>query len=135
MVVSAAWLHDIGYNAQLMRTGMHAVDGATFLDLLGAPTELVSLVAFHTGAVFEADERGVDKLIQFEEPPHDVLDALILADLVTGPDGRRMTVDERITDMMTRYEPQHPVHRAVMRSQDYLRAAAARAAKDLNYPM
>lgn len=115
---------------------MHAVDGAMFLDLMGAPTELVSLVAFHTGAEFEADERGlVDQLIQFEAPPQDTLDALILADLLIGPDGRQMTVDERIVDMLSRYDPQHPVHRAVMRSQDYLRESAARAAKDLDYPM
>ncbi|RHW25893.1 HD domain-containing protein [Nocardioides immobilis] len=136
IVVSAAWLHDIGYSDKLVATGMHAIDGAAFLDLLGAPQELVSLVAFHTGAEHEADERGLlDRLIQFDSPPQDHLDALILADLISGPDGQPMTVAERLADMLRRYEPQHPVHRAVVRSADYLREAAARAAKRYDYPM
>ena len=55
----AAWLHDIGYAPDVHGTGMHAIDGATFLDRSGAPQELVGLVAFHTGAEFEAEERGL----------------------------------------------------------------------------
>ncbi len=135
-LVSAAWLHDIGYSDELVATGMHAVDGATYLKRLGAPRKLVNLVAFHTGAEFEAAERGlVDRLIAFDPPAQDDLDALILADLTSGPDGQLMTVTERIEDMLGRYEPQHPVHRAVTRSQGYLEECAARAAKRLNYPM
>ena len=85
-VVSAAWLHDIGYAPALHRTGMHAIDGAEFLDREGAPHDLVSLVAFHTGAEFEAEERGLTgKLAQFDRPPQELLDALILADLTSGP--------------------------------------------------
>lgn len=80
-VVSAAWLHDIGYVPELARSGMHAIDGAAYLELHGAPKLVVSLVAFHTGAEYEADERGlIDELIQFDRPPQDALDALILAD-------------------------------------------------------
>lgn len=136
LAVSAAWLHDVGYGDRIVDTGMHAVDGATFLDLLGAPRELVSLVAFHTGAEYEADERGlIDRLILFDRPPQDDLDALILADLVSGPDGQRMTVSARIDDMLARYERQHPVHRAVVRSRGYLEECATRAAKRFDYPM
>lgn len=135
-VVGAAWLHDIGYTPKLHRTGMHAIDGALFLDLSGAPKELVSLVAFHTGAEYEADERGLTgQLIQFDRPPQDDLDALILADLTTGPSGQRMTVAERIDDMLDRYEARHPVHRAVKRSRPYLEECAKRAAKRFDYPM
>lgn len=135
-LVSAAWLHDIGYSDELVTTGMHAVDGAMYLDRLGAPRKLVNLVAFHTGAEFEAVERGlVDRLIQFDPPAQDDLDALTFADLISGPDGQPMTVTERIEDMLARYEPQHPVHRAVTRSRGYLEECAARAAKRFNYPM
>ena len=92
-VVGAAWLHDIGYAPRLYRTGMHAVDGAMFLDLLGAPPELVSLVAFHTGAEYEAEERGlVDRMVQFDPPGQHLLDALTYVDLTTSLDGQPVTL-------------------------------------------
>lgn len=96
-LISAAWLHDIGYAPQLFDTEMHALDGAAFLDCAGAPPEIVSLVAFHTGAEYEAEERGlVDQLLQFDRPPQDDLDALILADLLSGPAGEQVSVRERL---------------------------------------
>lgn len=135
-VLCAAWLHDVGYAERLNRTGMHAIDGAMFLDLAGAPRGVVSLVAFHTGAEYEADERGlIDKLIQFDRPRQESLDLLVLADLVTGPDGRRLEVEERVDEIFSRYEPQHPVHRAVTRSRSYLEDCAARAAERTGYPI
>ncbi|MBA8805459.1 putative hydrolase (HD superfamily) [Nocardioides ginsengisegetis] len=134
-IVGSAWLHDIGYAPELHQTGMHAIDGALFLDLAGAPREIVSLVAFHTGAEFEAEERGlIDKLIQFDRPRQEWIDALILADLVTGSDGARVTVGQRLDSIFERYEAQHPVHRAVTRSREYLETCAARAAKRVGYP-
>ena len=115
---------------------MHAIDGALYLDRVGAPVEIVPLVAFHTGAEYEADERGlIDQLIQFDRPPQDLLDLLILADLVTDTAGRRLTVGERVDGIFARYEPQHPVHRAVTRSRSYLDECAARAASRTGYPM
>jgi HD superfamily phosphodiesterase len=136
IVVGSAWLHDIGYAPRLHRTGMHAIDGAVFLELLGAPRELVSLVAFHTGAEYEADERGlVDQLIQFDPPPQHLLDALTYADLITDVDGRSVTMQERLDGIFARYESQHPVHRAVTRSRSYLEACAGRAAARLGQPM
>jgi HD superfamily phosphodiesterase len=135
-VLAAAWLHDIGYAPELVMTGMHAVDGAAFLDRAGAPTGVVSLVAFHTGAEFEADERGlVDALAKFDRPEQDELDLLILADLVSSPTGDRVTVRERLDEILNRYEPQHPVHRAVTRSRPYLEECAARASSRLGHPM
>jgi hypothetical protein len=135
-VVAAAWLHDIGYAPELVMTGMHAVDGAAFLDRAGAPTGVVSLVAFHTGAEFEADERGlVDALAQFDRPEQEELDLLILADLVSSPTGARVTVRERLDEILKRYEPQHPVHWAVTRSRPYLEECAARASARVGHPM
>lgn len=94
--MSAAWLHDIGYAPDLVHTGMHAIDGALFLDRAGAPPGIVSLVAFHTGAEFEAEERGlVEALTQFERPQQDDLDLLILADLLSGSARERVSLPER----------------------------------------
>ena len=55
---AAAWLHDVGYSPDVSVTGLHALDGAVYLRDLGLPPEVVSLVAYHTGAEFEAEERG-----------------------------------------------------------------------------
>ena len=52
------WLHDVGYSPDVRVTGFHALDGAVYLRDLGLPPEVVSLVAYHTGAEFEAEERG-----------------------------------------------------------------------------
>lgn len=132
----AAWLHDIGYADALARTGFHALDGARFLELLGAPQLVVGLVAFHTGAEYEADERGlVGKLLEFERPDQGVLDQMILADMISGPTGARVSVSRRIGDILTRYEAQHPVHRAVSQSGPYLMLASKRAALAAAYPM
>ena len=135
-LVSAAWLHDVGYAPELVVTGMHALDGAVFLDRRGAPSELVSLVAYHTGAEFEAEERGLSQRLNlFERPPQEDLDVMILVDLISGPAGERVTVDERLADILRRYESQHPVHRAVSRSWPYLIGCAGRGAARVGYPM
>ena len=136
LISSAAWLHDIGYATPLLDTGMHAIDGALFLDRDDAPPELVSLVAFHTGAEFEAEERGLmHRLVDFDRPSQDDLDLVILADMVSGADGQRVSVRQRLDDIFGRYESQHPVHRAVTRSRRYLEECATRAAARVGYPM
>jgi putative nucleotidyltransferase with HDIG domain len=55
-------LHDIGYAPSLVATGFHPVDGARFLRAQGTPEVVVSLVAHHSGAVFEAEQRGLAAL-------------------------------------------------------------------------
>jgi putative nucleotidyltransferase with HDIG domain len=127
-LIAAAVLHDIGYADELRWTGMHAIDGAAYLQSLDAPAEVVSLVAFHTGAEYEADERGLaHELSRFDRPRQDLLDALILADLTTGPEGQIMSVAERLDEIFDRYGPEDVVHRAVRRSRNHLEACAERA--------
>ncbi len=55
-LIAAAWLHDVGYAPSLCATGFHPVDGAAFVRAENFPPLVVSLVAYHTGAVFEARE-------------------------------------------------------------------------------
>jgi hypothetical protein len=117
-VEAAAWLHDIGYAIEAAKTGFHALDGARLLDSLGAPASIVSLVGYHSGAEFEAAERGLsDDLAEIRRPDQRLLDALTYADMTTGPTGESLTVDERLIDILARYGPDHPVHRAVQRSR------------------
>ncbi|WP_200961951.1 HD domain-containing protein [Phycicoccus sp. Soil803] len=128
-VALAAWLHDIGYAPSVARTDLHALDGARHLSILGAPREVVSLVAYHTGAEFEAVERGLaSELHAFDRPDQAALDALTLADLTTDPAGGVVGVDERLAEILQRYPADHPVHRAIEKSSPYLRECAQRAA-------
>lgn len=131
-VIVAAWLHDVGYARRVRSTGFHPVDGARFLSRQSAPVEVVSLVAYHTGATFEAEERGlVDELAVFELPDESALDLLTFVDLTTGATGGRLRVRERLDEIMTRYAEDDPVYRAVSRSRPALIAACERAVSAL----
>lgn len=135
-LVAAALVHDLGYDPELRRTGMHAIDGASYLRSLGAPDEVVCLVAFHTGAEYEADERGLaDELAAFSRPPQGLLDLLILADLTSSPTGSPISVEDRLSEIFTRYPSEHAVHRSVSRSREYLEGAASRALGETGQPM
>lgn len=127
-VVEAAWVHDIGYADELRETGMHAIDGARALLRFGAPVDVVALVAHHTGAVYEAEERGfADEFAVLPVPEGADLDALTLLDLVVGPGGDLTTPEDRVAEILSRYGDDDPVHRAVMRSGPELLGSAVRA--------
>src|SRR5665647_2036616 len=131
-VVMAAWLHDVGYAESVAATGFHPVDGANWLEGLGAPPGVVALVAHHSGARFEAEERGLgDELARFPAPDQDQLDVLTFIDMSTIPTGEWVAVNERLSEILVRYPDEHPVHRAVSRSRGYLAESANRAAKGL----
>jgi HD domain len=139
LLVSAAYLHDIGYAASLNRLGFHPLDGARFLRAHGQE-RLACLVAYHSGARFEAEERGlVEELAAFPVEDGPVIDALTFADMTTGPAGQPMTLDERISEIRHRYPPNDPVHRAIVRARPQLQAAVERTQARLHgrpaYPM
>jgi hypothetical protein len=111
LLVAAAWLHDIGYAPEIGHTQFHPLDGARYLQAAGWPAAVVNLVAHHSGAQYEAEKRGLAaELAVFPFPDGPVLDALVTADLTTGPSGERLTYDERIAEILGRYAPGHPVH-------------------------
>jgi hypothetical protein len=126
-LIAAAWLHDLGYASAIAVTGLHSVDGARFLEDHGWPSRVVSLVAYHTGAEVEAEERGLlDELHAFDPPPPDLLDLLTAADVTTSPDGNPIEPELRVAEILLRYEPEDEVHRAVSTSAPALVAAVAR---------
>jgi putative nucleotidyltransferase with HDIG domain len=132
VLVAAALLHDIGYAPSLNRLGFHPVDGAHFLRGHGQE-RLACLVAHHSGARFEAEERGlVDELAAFPVEEGPVMDALTFADMTTGPAGQPMTLDQRVDEILRRYPPGDPVHRAIVRAQPLLHAAVERTRRRLN---
>lgn len=50
LLVSAAWVHDIGYAPDIADTGLHALDGARWLLRNGWDSRLAGLVANHSCA-------------------------------------------------------------------------------------
>jgi hypothetical protein len=126
VVEAAAWLHDIGYSPAIAATGFHPLDGARYLrDVVKADESICQLVAHHSGALVEAEERGITELAaEFPPPDKRLLEALTYCDLTASPDGVQVPVDARLSEILTRYPGEHVVHRAVTRSQPALRRAA-----------
>jgi len=55
---AAAWLHDLGYAPDIRDTGFHPLDGPVWLREAGFGDRVCGLVAYHTCADIEAEERG-----------------------------------------------------------------------------
>jgi hypothetical protein len=127
-LVIAAWLHDIGYAPGIATTGLHALDGARWLRGQGFDGRLVSLVANHSCAAYEADERGLGDVLRSEFPAEEsaLADALWYADMTTGPDGQDFDIYERLAEVRSRYGPDHVVTRFWARAEPAIVAAVRR---------
>lgn len=131
-LVCAVWLHDIGYAPPLAVSGFHPLDGARYLHQLGLTDRIVGLVGAHTGAAWEAAERGLaGEWALLPSPAEADLDVVTLVDLSTSPTGDPIDPADRITEILRRYDPDHPVHRAVTRSRASLMQAVIRARRSL----
>ncbi len=130
VLVAAAFLHDVGYAPLLALTGFHPLDGARFLrDEHRTDERLVRLVANHTFALLEAEERGLRAELEAEFPILDdqlLTDALTYADMTTTPDGAPTTPHARIAEIVARYGPDTVVGRFIQRAEPEIMATAAR---------
>ena len=94
---------------------------------------MARLVAHHSGARFEAEERDlVEELAAFPVEDGPVMDTLSFADMTTGPAGQPMTLEQRIGEIRRRYPPSDPVYRAIVRAQPLLQAAVDRTWRRLD---
>jgi HD domain len=119
LLEAAAWLHDIGYLPDLATTGLHGLDGARYLrDVQHADPMLCRLVAHHSCAIIEAEERGLAELLrrEFDAPPQPLADALTFCDMTTSPDGQQVHVHNRLAEIHDRYGTAHPVSRSIRRA-------------------
>lgn len=131
-LVAAAWLHDIGYAPAIGHTRFHPLDGARHLRETGWPEVIVNLVAHHSGARFEAAERGLSaELAEFPFADSALLDALVAADLTTGPAGERVSYDERMDEILSRYPEEDPVHRTWIKARPVIAEAVQRTEQRL----
>jgi hypothetical protein len=127
-LTAAAWLHDIGYAPDVRETGLHSLDGARWLLRHDFDVRLASLVAYHSCASHEADERGLGETLRAEFPQEEsaTSDALWFADMTTGPDGQDLTAEERLAEISERYGPDDPVTRFWQKAWPDLMAAVRR---------
>ncbi len=131
-LVAAAYLHDVGYAQALRATGLHPLDGARWLRDQAVDRRVCNLVAHHSGARFEAAERDLlSGLEAFDLDDGPVMEALDFADLTTAPDGRYVTFEQRMDDILARYPPGDPVHRAVVRGRPVLWRSVERTVQRL----
>jgi putative nucleotidyltransferase with HDIG domain len=132
VLLAAAWLHDVGYSADIATTGFHPRDGARFLDREGWPPRLCALVAHHSGARFVARSLGLHlQMSTYRDERSPVTDALAYADQRVGARGEPLSIEERLADMLRRHgrgSPQAAVHEI---RAPYLRAAAERVEQRL----
>lgn len=130
LLVSAAVLHDVGYAPRLAVTGFHPLDGARFLrDGHAADERLVRLVANHSLALLEAEERGLRGELEAEFPlldDHRLVDALVYCDMTTTPDGKGTSAENRLEEIMKRYGSDSLVGRFIRRAAPDILAAVGR---------
>jgi HD superfamily phosphodiesterase len=133
ILVAAAWLHDIGYAPEIGHTQFHPLDGGRHLRDLSYPERIVCLVAHHSGARYEAAERGLEReLSVFELEDSSMMDALVTADLTTGPDGTSLIYDQRMDEILRRYEVDHPVHKTWLKARHLLAPCIQRTYDRMN---
>ncbi|MBF6045968.1 HD domain-containing protein [Streptomyces sp. NRRL B-1677] len=134
LLEAAAILHDIGYSPALVKTGFHPLDGARFLRHdQNADERIVRLVAHHTFALLEAEERGLLEDLSSEfvmEEPH-LVDALVYCDMTTTPDGTRTEPKDRVDEIIQRYSPDSIVGRFIQRAAPEVHATVARVEQRL----
>jgi len=115
----AAVAEFIGYAPGLAATGFHPLDGARYLrDTEHAGIMLCRLVAHHTCAIIEAEERGLAGILslEFEPAPQELSSVLTYCDITTSPDGEHVSARMRLAEIQQRYGPGHLVSRSIQRA-------------------
>lgn len=125
LLISASYLHDIGYAPEINKTGFHPIDGANYL-LAQKQSRLASLVAYHSEAQYEAELRNLlPELNLISREYSTIADALTYCDMHTSPTGQYLTFEQRIVDILDRYPEGHIVNQAIHHAiPDYIRAIA-----------
>jgi hypothetical protein len=134
LLEAAAWLHDIGYTPELADTGFHPLDGARYLrDVQLADPMLCRLVANHSCAILEAEERGLADVLSSEFPSPDpkLNDALAYCDMTTTPTGDVVSVHDRLSEIVERYGPQDVVTRFIHKAEPQLVSSVVRTGQRL----
>ncbi|MEV5448081.1 HD domain-containing protein [Streptomyces sp. NPDC052644] len=133
VLVASAWLHEVGYSPDLVNTGFHSLDGGRWLRRERFNERIAALVAHHSCAWLEAEERGLGEVLaaEFAREETAVTDGLCFSDMTTGPDGQDFEVLERLAEIRSRYGPEHLVTRFIGRAEPEMVAAVQRTQRRL----
>lgn len=129
LLEAAAVLHDIGYSPDLVKTGLHPLDGARYLRTLPDVDErVIRLVAHHSCAWMEAEARGLREELESEFPrEREALnDALCYCDMCTTPVGQATNPVDRINEITDRYGDESLIGRFIRRAEPEIIKASAR---------
>ncbi len=92
------------------------------------------MVAYHSEAQCEANLRGLAKELEKIPREHSALaDALTYCDMTTSPIGREITFEERIDDILHRYDEADIVAQAIREALPSLALAVERTQEALHY--
>lgn len=121
-------LHDIGYSDELKITGFHPLDGALFCTNLGCGSEVLLPVMYHSGAMNEVRLSNSPFLTIYEkcklfinETITEKIDWLSYCDMTTSSKGEDVTIDERMSDIFSRYDEMNIVHRNIKSLTSYFK--------------
>jgi hypothetical protein len=115
-------------------TGLHALDGARWLRTVGVDERIASLVAHHSCAWLEAEERGLGEILarEFGRESSAAADALCYTDMTTGPDGQDLDVHDRLAEIRSRYGADHVVTRFILRAEPEIVGAVKQTERRLS---
>ena len=100
---------------------------------LGSGERLCGLVAHHSASHVEAGFRGLkDELeSEFSHEHSDASDTLTYADMITGPTGDAVTVEDRLSEILRRYRRGDVVHQSISLAAGELAATVRRVEQRL----
>jgi hypothetical protein len=86
---------------------------------------LCRLVAHHSCAIIEAEERGLADVLrrEFEPAPEALASALTFSDMTTSPDGEPVHIGRRLAEIHHRYGSGHLISRSIYRATPMILAA------------
>ena len=93
----------------------------------------MNLVAHHSCALLEAEERGLrhDLEAEFQLECPELVDALVYCDMTTTPDGTPTDSEARVREIVNRYGPDTLVGRFIQRAAPEIHAATSRVRAQL----
>ena len=131
LLITAAYLYDLGYAPSLKQTAFQPLDGAVYLRSQGYE-RVACLVTHHFAVRYEAQVRGCDALLQeFPRERSPLADALEYCNCTTGPTGEQITLKQCAAEIRSRYQAGDVVVQALGLAMPHLALAVARTQQRL----
>jgi len=124
------WAHVQGVAARARSLAPVLGADADLLEAAAWPHDILCrLVAHHSCAIIEAEERGLADVLssEFEPAPYALSSVLTYCDMTTSPDGGPIPAERRLAEIHDRYGPGHLVSRSIRRATPMILRAVEQA--------